>query len=250
MEQTMTQIRTYFRLETSCFRLKQEQAAAEQKLRQAKYALREAQQERVLYGGSFRAFRDKLTGKREEVELSLHRAVKQAETAVTVAEQEKAGLAAEIAALRDQLELLPSPEKLKTLAEREALTEFIRLDSLLTMEMLEPLLEKNLEALEELRKIRRGERSHELKSRMEWEQLDAMPEQQTRELTPLLEKLVENLPHLGMELTLGDYFREPTVFLNPAAKHNQVDSVSRAIGQVERVRKEIISIGSDLEDKT
>lgn len=235
----MNEIREYFRLETSLLRLEQAEKSAEQALRQAKFALREAQQERLLYSGSFRAFRDKLTGKREEKELVLHRAVKQAETSVTTALQEKERLAGEVRSLRNQLALLPSPAELKARAEGEALTEFLRLDSLLAMEKLEPMLETNLESLEELRKIRRGERAHELKSRYEWEQLDTAPEQQTRNLTPLLEKLVENLPHLGMELSLGDYFREPTVFLNPAAKHNQVDSVSRAIAQIEAVQRHL-----------
>ena len=245
----MKQIREYFLLETSILRLEQEEKSAEQALRQAKFDLREAQQERLLYSGSFRAFRDKLTGKREEKELALHRAVKLAESSVAAARQEKEKLAGEIAEYRNQLTLLPSSEELKAKAEGEALTEFIRLDSLLAVKKLEPLLEKNLEALEEVRKIRRGERAGELKSRAEWTVLDTAPEQQTRELTPLLEKLVENLPHLGMELTLGEYFREPTVFLNPAAKHNQVDSVSRAIGQMEQVRKEIQTIRKKMEEQ-
>ena len=67
-------------------------------------------------------------------------------------------------------------DELKAKAEGEALTEYIRLDSLVAMEKLEPMLETNLESLEELRKIRRGERAHELKSRYEWEQLDTAPE--------------------------------------------------------------------------
>lgn len=235
----MNEIGEYFRLETSLLRLEQAEKGAEQGLRQTKYDLREAQQNRLLYTSGFRAFLDKFSGKREEKELALDRAVKQAETAVTIARQEKERLAGEIESLRNQLAGLPSPAELKAKAVGEALTEFLRLDSLLAVEKLEPLLEENLESLEELRKIRRGERTHELKSRLEWEQLDTAPEQQTRELTPLLEKLVENLPHLGMELTLGEYFREPTVFLNPAARHNQVDCVSRAIGQVEAVQRQI-----------
>lgn len=235
----MNEIREYFRLETSIFRLEQAEKGAEQALRQAKHDLREAEEKQLLYAGSFRAFRDKLTGKREEAELALHRTVKTAEAAVTTAQQEKARLVGELSELRNQLDGLPSPGELKAKAEGEALTEFIRLDSLLAMEKLEPMLETNLESLEELRKIRRGERAHELKSRYEWEQLDTAPEQQTRQLTPLLEKLVENLPYLGMELSLGDYFREPTVFLNPAAKHNQVDRVSRAIGQTEAVQRQL-----------
>lgn len=246
----MNEIREHFRLETSLLRLERAEKEAELAIRQAKFALREAQQERLLYSGSFRAFRDKLTGKREETELILHRTVKQAEAALAASRQENERISGEISELRNQLEVLPSLAALKAKAADEALAEFFRLDSLLTVEKLEPLLEKNLESLEELRKIRRGERVAELKSRLEWEQLDTAPEQQTRELTPLLEKLVENLAHLGMELTLGDYFREPTVFLNPAAKHNQVDSVSRAVGQVERVRKEIQTIRKKLEERT
>lgn len=244
----MKEIREYFRLETSLLHLEKSKETAEQALRQAKYNLREAQQERLLYSGSFRAFREKFTGKREETELALNRAVKLAETSVTTARQEKERLAGEIISIREQLALLPSPAELKARAEGEALTEYIRLDSLLAMEKLEPLLEENLESLEELRKIRRGERAHELKSRYEWEQLDTAPEQQTRELTPLLEKLAEDLTHLGMELSLGEYFREPTVFLNPAAKHSQLDRVSQAIGQMEQTRKEIRNLRKKLEE--
>ncbi len=248
MEQTMTQIRAYFRLETSCLRLEQEEKQAELAIRKAKYDLREAQQERLLYSGSFRAFRDKLAGRREEVELTLHRAVNQAETSVTTARQEKERLAGELSDIRNQLIQLPSPAELKAKAEGETFTEFIRLDSLLAVEKLEPLLEENLESLEELRKIRRGERVGELKYRAEWSVLDTMPEKQTREFMPLLSKLEENLPHLGMSLSLGEYFREPTVFLNPAAKHNQLDRVSQAIGQMEQARKEIRNIRKKLEE--
>lgn len=240
----MNEIREYFRLETSLLRLEKIKEAAEQALRQAKFDLRETQQQRLQYSGSFRAFRDKLTGKREETELALNRAEKKAETAVTAARQEKQRIEGELAEIREELSRLPSPAELRANAEDQ--TEFLRLDSLLTMEKLEPLLEKNLESLEELRKIRRGERMYEPRSRLEWEELDARPEQQTRNLTPLLEKLVENLPHLGMELTLGDYFREPTVFLNPAAKHNQVDSVSRAIAQTEAVQRRLRDLRKNL----
>lgn len=242
----MKEIREYFRLETSLLHLEKSKETAEQALRQAKYNLREAQQDRLQYSGSFRAFLDKFSGKREEKELALNRAVKQAEAAISAAGQEKQRLDGELAEIREQLSRLPSPEELK--AKAVDLTEFIRLDCLLAMEKLEPLLEENLESLEELRKIRRGERAHELKSRYEWEQLDTAPEQQTRELTPLLEKLAEDLTHLGMELSLGEYFREPTVFLNPAAKHSQLDRVSQAIGQMEQTRKEIRNLRKKLEE--
>lgn len=240
MDKTLiAEIRERFELENSLLRLETMAEEANQAHRQAKYNLREAQHDRLDYTSGFRAFLDKFSGKREEKELALDRAVKQAETAVTVARQEEQRLTGEIAELRDKLTHLPSPEELKAKAEGETFTEFIRLDSRLTLKILEPLLAENLESLEELRKIRRGERVGEIKSRAEWTILDTMPEQQTRDLTPLLKKLVENLPHLGMELTLGEYFREPTVFLNPAARHNQLDSVSRAIGQVEAVQRQL-----------
>ena len=245
----MEQIRERFRLETSLLQLEQEEKIAEQALRQAKFDLRESQQEQVLYSGSFAAFRDKLTGKREEKELALHRAVKQAETAHSTAWQEKERLTGELSDIRNQLTRLPSSAELAAKAEGDVLTEFRRLDSLLVVEKLEPLLEENLKALEELRKIRRGERVNELKTRAEWSVLKTMPEQQTADLTPLLLKLEENLPRLGMTLSVGTYFRDPTIFLNPAAAHNRLDRVSQAIGQMERIRKDLRVLRNKLEEQ-
>lgn len=243
----MEQIRERFRLETSLIWLQQQSETAEDALRQAKYDLRQAEQEQVLYSGSFRAFRDKLTGKREERELTLNRQVQQARAHLSAASQEKTRLQGAMAEVREHLDRLPGLTELEAEAEGNARWELCRLDSLLTMDRLTPLLEALLRSLDELRQIQRGQRAGEMKNRQEWMELRTNPEQLASDLGPLLQNLEQRLTGLEMEFSGGEFFENPTVFLNPAAVHNRLDRTGKAMAQTEGLLKEFRQIREKLD---
>ena len=102
----LTQIQDRFRLETHLLRLEHQTAENEAALRQAKYDLREANAAEVEYGGSFRAFRDKLTGKKEAAETALRHNVQNAEAALASARQTAKRLALQSEEVRSRLEKL------------------------------------------------------------------------------------------------------------------------------------------------
>ena len=108
----MSQIQDRFQLETDLLRLERQAEDAKAVLRQAKFDLREAKVAEAGYRGSFKSFRDKLAGRREEAETALRHAIRKAEANLASAQQENAALEAQIAALREQLTDLPSEDEI------------------------------------------------------------------------------------------------------------------------------------------
>ena len=101
----LTQKRFY--LDLALLRANRAKQVVEATLRQAKYDLREAKVAETEYPGSFRSFRDRLTGKQEEAATALRHAVQKAEADLAAAQREKTLLDARLSEVKNQLSALP-----------------------------------------------------------------------------------------------------------------------------------------------
>lgn len=253
MESTIiTQIRERFRLETESLLTEQQLKNLTEDVRMENYLLRERKVARVEYDGSMKKMLDTFRGKKTERIEELDRAIRQSEANLQSRQRQLECEKRRMAELETRISNLPDRRILREQAagNPEAEREYARQTALFCAFCLEPMLKDCLTALEEQRRIVRGERAGEIMSQRDRVGILAKPEELAEKIYPILTELKEALERTDQELTIGQFFTSPALFLNPAAAHNRIDRVSQAIGQVERVRKEIISIGSKLEDKT
>lgn len=234
-----------YELETALFRLEQKQEATEKAVRKAKYAHRQAQQEQVLYDGSFRAFRDKLSGKQEERKDALRRAVSAAQAELDVLSREQEMLKASRETIEKELLPLPSFEELRTWAsENPAMKkQWAALEAGFCAEQLLPLLEKTDEALEDYRAQLRGGRMGDIVSHEELHEIGTAHITLAEACGPLLQRLRQALQLQGKSLETGRYFENPAGYIvSAAAHHNRLDRVSEALSQVAAARRQIAAI--------
>lgn len=240
---TLAQIQDRFQLETHLLRLEQQMVENESALRQAKFNLREAKVTQAEYSGSFRSFRDKLTGKREESETALRHAVQQAEAALASAQRQKDSLVARLTERKEQLAVLPAWESL-----RDGSREWNRLEALYCMEAVNPLLEINRELLTERRNQFNGSYAGEVKSRQDLAEIYSAPEAAGEACRPWLLRLKEALDALEIPLELHRYFLEPTAFLSSATQYTRMDRINEAIAQAEKLQRLIPKLRKQLEE--
>jgi len=220
MKDTITnQMHDRFQLETSLLRLKQQLSRSEDTLRQAKFNLREAKVTQAEYSGSFRSFRDKLTGKREESETALRHAVQQAEAALASAQRQKDSLVARLTERKEQLAVLPAWESLR---------------------------DGSRELLAERRSQFTGSYAGEGKSRQDLAEISSAPEAAGEACRPWLLRLKEALDALEIPLELHRYFLEPTAFLSSATQYTRMDRINEAIAQAEKLQRLIPKLRKQL----
>jgi len=152
-------IQDRFRLETDLLRLERQTEENKAALRQAKFDLREAKVAEAEYRGSFRSFKDKLTGKREETETALRHAVQKAEADLAATQRQKEVLDTQLSGLREQLAQLPEWEALN-----DGSPLWCRLEALYCMEVLSPMLEANHELLIQRRNQFNGSNAGQVKT--------------------------------------------------------------------------------------
>ena len=240
---TFAQIQDRYRLEVQLLRLKQQLARSEDALRQAKFDLREAKVAQLEYGGSFRSFRDRLSGKKEEAETALRHGVQKAETALAAAQREKEAISARLAELEAQLAALPAWE-----ACNDGSREWHRLEALYCAEAVTPLLEANRALLVKRRNQFNGTNAGQLKSRQDLANIYSAPEAAGEACKTWLLRLKEALDALEIPLELHRYFLEPTVFLSSATQYTRMDRINEAIGQVERLQRRVTEFRKQLEE--
>lgn len=235
-----------FNSEIALLQLRRKKTAADTALRQAKFDLRQAQQERTLYGGSFKGFLDKFTGKREEAETTLHHAVQRAEADLAAATRSVADLEKNISRLEQTLAALPQWDTLKTTQ-----TEIIwyRFDALLCAQILLPLLEINHQLLLERRNQMNGSNAGDLKTAGELADLYTAPEKAGEDCKPYILRLDAALEALGMHLPDCAYFHNPSAFLNSATKYTRFDRLNEAIAQTESLLRSIPALQRQLEQE-
>lgn len=222
-------IQDRFQAETSLLRLERQQDETEAALRQAKFDLREAKAAQAEYSGSFKSFRDKLTGKREETETALRHTVQKAEADLTAAQQQKELLRKQLSQLKAQLKTLPDWESFN-----DGSREWYRLEALYCIEAVLPLLERSHTDLLELRKMMGGANPGKIYTHAEIGQIGTDPIHSAANCASCLTRLKAAAEALALDFPGCDYFEAPAGFLNtPAAVHNRRDKLNEAIDQVQ-----------------
>lgn len=229
MEHTAQElIRDRFRLELDLLRLEREIQKNKVALAQAKFNLREAKANQIEYGGSFKSLRDRLTGHREETETALHHAVQKAEADLAAARRSAEQLEPQPARLRARLDKLPAWESLN-----DGSREWYRLEALYCMEAAQPLLEINLQMLEERRRQFNGGNAGQLISRQTWMEIYSAPEEAGEACASYILRLRSALEKLEIPFVRTKYFDGPTAFLSAATKFTRMDRLNDAIDQVQ-----------------
>jgi len=234
-------------LEMLLLRLERQTEENESALRQAKFDLREAKAAEVEYGGCFRAFRDKLTGKKEAAETALRHDVQKAEAALASATQTARRLALQAGEVHSQLDKLPTRAELKAQAEGEALSLWHRLDALYCVAALLPLLETNRILLTERRNQFNGSNLG-VKSHQALSEIYSAPEAAGEACKPYIQRLKAALDALDIPFPVHDYWENPTAFLSSATQYTRMDRINTALAQVEAMEKRLPKLQKQLEE--
>ena len=235
-------VQNRFDLDLALLRENRAKQVVEAVLRQAKYDLRNAKVSQAEYGGSFRSFRDRLSGRREETETALRHAVQKAETALASAQQALASLETRISGLKEQSASLPDWESLK-----DGSPEWYRLDALYCIQVLGPLLEITLALLAERRAQFNGTNAGQIKTLQDLADIYSAPEVAGEDCRPYVLRLKEALAALGIPFELSSFFDAPTVFLSSATQFTRMDRVNTAIAQTEKLQQYLSNLNNQLE---
>lgn len=239
----LTQIQDRFRLETDLLRLERQVEENKAALRQAKFDLREAKVAAAEYGGSFKRFRDKLTGKQEQAETALRHTVQKAEADLTAAQRQKEVLDTQLSDLKEQLAQLPDWEVLN-----DGSPLWYRLEALYCMKVLRPLLEANHELLIQRRNQFNGSNAGQVKTWQTLAEIYTAPESAGEACRPYLLRLKAALEVLEIPFALPAYLDAPTAFLSSATQYTRMDRINEAITQVEAIRRLLPKLQKQLSD--
>lgn len=234
-------IQDRFRLETDLLRLERQAEENKAALRQAKFDLREAKVAEAEYRGSFRSFKDKLTGKREETETALRHAVQKAEADLAAAQRQKEVLDTQLSGLREQLAQLPEWEALNNGSPL-----WYRLEALYCTEVLSPMLEANHELLIQRRNQFNGSNAGQVKTWQTLAEIYTAPEAAGEACRPYLLRLKAALDALDISFELPAYLEAPTLFLSSATQYTRMDRVNEAILQIEALQRLIPKLQKQL----
>jgi len=234
--ETTKLLKERFDLDIALLRIRRKKAGVDAALRQAKFDLREAQQAQILYGGSFKSFFDKLTGKQEEKEAALRHAVQRSEADLAAAMRSVSEAEENIRLLEKNLSMLPSWDTLKT---AETAPVWYRLEALFCAEAVLPLLEINRLLLLERRNQLNGSNAGQIKTAYELADIITAPEKAGDDCKPYIMRLDAALTALDMHLPACGYFHDPAAFLNTATKYARFDRLNEAIVQTESLLRHI-----------
>ena len=239
----MEQIQIRYQAEINLLRLERQVAENDAALRQAKFHLRESKVAEAEYRGSFRSFRDKLTGKQEASETALRHAAQKAEADLAAAQRQKELLNAQLSALKEQLSALPDWDSLK-----DGSREWERLEALYCLEVLTPMLEATHDLLVERRNQFNGTNAGQLKTHHDLAAIYSAPESATESCKPYLLRLKAVLDGLNIPFVLHPFFEEPTYFLSSATQYTRMDRINTAIVQTEALRRQLMQIQNELSE--
>ena len=231
-------IQKRFDCDLALLRANRKQAQAQAALRQAKFDLREAKAAQLEYGGSFRSFRDKFTGKKEESETRLRHAMEKAESDVSAAQRNWDTLSEEIQNLEAALTQLPPWESLKT---EETQNLWHRLEARYCTEWLIPHLEITHQLLLERRAQFNGTNAGQIKTLGELADIYSAPEAAAEDCVPYIRRLQTALNFLGKDFPEFAFFDAPTAFLSSATQYTRMDRINTAIAHTEKFLQAILS---------
>ena len=232
-----------FQLEIDLLRLERQAEEISAALRQAKFDLREAKVAEAEYRGSFRALRDRFTGKREETETAFRHAVQTAEADLTSAQRQKELLESQLSQLKEQLTALPDWQSLK-----DGSREWYRLEGLYCLEVLMPLLKITHELLVERRNQFNGTNAGQLKTHYDLAEIYSAPEAAGEACKPYLLRLKAALDGLNIPFELHPFFEEPTYFLSSATNFTRMDRINTAIGKTEALQRQLADLQTELSE--
>lgn len=238
-----SQIQNRFRLETDLLRLERQAEESKAALRQAKFDLREAKVAEAEYRGSFRSFKDKLTGKQEQIETALRHAVRKAEADLAAAQRQKEVLDTQLSGLKEQPAQLPDWEALN-----DSSPLWYRLEALYCTEVLSPMLEANYELLIQRRNQFNGSNAGQVKTWQTLAEIYTAPETAGEACRPYLLRLKAALDALDISFELPAYLEAPTLFLSSATQYTRMDRVNGAILQIEALQRLIPKLQKQLSD--
>ncbi len=238
MNQLISDINRWYDLQTAAYRENVRLAQMREKMIQSKGEYRDRDRAITEFSSGISGIFDKLFhgGKRSETLRREASAAKAEMDRVTRDWKTQEGKAAEA---KGQCEGLPSLDALWSAAEGypEAMQLMAHRERKLCGEMLAPLLQENLEALEAYRQYLRGSRAGEILTRDELHEIGAAHIPLAKQSEELLQRLEPSLKLLGISLEIPGYFQSPAGYLVTAAKHNQLDRMNEAISQVEAMQK-------------
>lgn len=240
---TLTKIRDRHQLEMQLLRLQQQTAENDAALRQAKFHLREAKVAQAEYSGSFKRFKDKLTGKKEMTETTLRHAVQKAEADLASAQRQKEVLDARLTEIKQALATTPAWNSLN-----DGSSEWHRLEVLYCIEVLVPLLEENRELLLERRNQFNGSYSGQIRTHQTLAEIYTAPEAAGEACKPYIQRLKAALDALEIPFASGSYFDNPTFFLSSATQYTRMDRVNEAITQAEQLQRTLPKLKKQLEN--
>lgn len=237
----MKQIQELFQLKMELLRLEGQIAESSATLRQAKFDLREAKVAEAEYRGSFKSFRDKLAGRREESETALRHAAQQAEAALAAAQRHSEILNTRLAEVKEQLAILPDWQSLQ-----DESPEWYRLEALYCITVLHPLLTVCLELLVDRRNQFNGSYAGQIKTHQDLAEVYSAPEAAGEACKSQLLRLKAALDALAIPFEPGPFFDAPTAFLSEATKFTRMDRVNTAIVQTEALQQQLLQLQKEL----
>lgn len=232
-----------FQLEIELLRLERQIAENQAALRQAKYDLREAKAAEAEYSGSFKSFRDKLAGRREQMETTLRHAVQNAEATLASAQRQKELLDARLSEIKELLSALPDWNSLNDNSR-----EWHRLESLYCIEVLSPMLEVVHDLLTERRNQFNGTNAGQIKTRQDLANIYSAPEAAGEACKPYLLRLKTALDTLEIPFELCSFFNSPTAFLSNVTQYTRMDRINTAIGQTEALQIQLPELQKELSE--
>ena len=238
------QVRNRFDLDLALLRTNRAKQVAEAALRQAKHDLREAKVAEAEYRGSFRSFRDKLSGKKEASETALRHAVQKAEADLAAARWELSAAEEKLSALEASLSRQPPWDTLRS-PETDAL--WCRLEAQYCIEVLIPMSEITRELLDERRKQFNGANAGELKTQLELAAIYSAPEAAAEDCKPYILRLKAALDALVIPFETGSFFDGPAAFLSSATQFTRMDRVNAAIAQTAALQRTLPKLQKQLE---
>lgn len=221
-----------FQQEIGLLRLERQRVENEAALRQAKFDLREAKAAEAEYRGSFKSFRDKLTGKREATETALRHAIQKAEASLASAQRQKEAVDIRLTELQSELAALPDWSSLN-----DGSADWHRLEAMYCMEVLSPMLDANHELLMQRRNQFNGTYAGQVKNHHDLAEIYSAPEAAGEACRPYLLRLAAALDALGIPFEIPAYFDGPTAFLSSATKFTRMDRINTAIVQAETIQR-------------
>ena len=240
------QIQNRYLLETNLLRTEQHLQAAESALRQAKFDLREAKLAQVEYSGSFKRFRDKLSGKQEETETNLRHAVQQAEANLAITQHQKDQLSIQLHSLKEQQAASPDWAALGKTTDSASREEWCRLECLYCIEALEPLLKTTYELLMERRNQFNGTYAGQIKTHQDLADIYSAPEIAGETCKLYLMRIKAASDTLTIPFELHNFFSAPTAFLSSATQYTRMSRVNEAISQAESLQRQLTKLQKDL----